>query len=438
MLRRLPTRTARQAAALVALLTVPTADARADGARTVAKATSAAATFAAREPDGGGFRVLPENAPLDAGDLLVTLPGASLATVNGAVALKSLADYDGQSPLPTLETAFTLNDPKDADLDVTLDRGRIDLTNTRAEGKAVARVRFWDQAWTITLDSPGTRVAFELSARWPAGTRFRPGDPPPGEKPPAPVASLVLLVLKGSATAELGGFALGLSAPPGPALVEWDSETGARPEPLKLDKLPEWADPEAAPSEDGRKAAAAVEKFRRARAETPSAAVAAFLASADPAEQRVALVTLGALDDLPGLVRVLGGAKTREEWDFGITVVRHWLGRAAGNDRRLYEALTSPAQGYSPAHARIILQLLLGFGPDDLKLPETYELLVLYLAHDRAAVRNLAAWHLVRLVPAGQGIGYKPGGTKEEAAAAQKAWRKLIPAGQLPPAPKKG
>src|SRR5690606_11420341 len=98
--------------------------------------------------------------------------------------------------------------------------------------------------------------------------------------------------------------------PPGPALVEWDSVGGARPQPLRQDKLPAWSDPGAALSEDGRRAAAAVEKFRRARAENAPVAVARFLASADPAEQRVALVTLGATDDLGGLVKQLSEAKT--------------------------------------------------------------------------------------------------------------------------------
>ena len=434
MFRRSLDRNTRQAAAIaIVLLAAGVTPARPPAAT----ATSPAATFAAREPGADAFRVLPANASLNTGDLLVTLPGAALTSANGAVALKSLADYDGKSPLPALETAFTLNDPKDADLDVTLDRGRIDLTNAKAEGKAVARVRFWDQVWTVTLDGPGSRVAFELCGRWPAGSRFRAGDPPPGEKPAVPVATLVMLVLKGSATAELGGFALGLSAPPGPALVEWDSVHGVRPEPLKLEKLPDWADPEVGLTEDGKKAVAAVEAFRKARADNPAGAVDRFLVSADPAERRVALVTLGATDDLVGLGRELSSPKVADGWDFAVTAARHWLGRSPGNDRKLYAALTSPVQGYSPAHAGIVLQLLHGFGPDDLKQPEAYELLVGYLGHDRAAVRNLAAWHLARLVPAGKGIAFRPGCPKAEAEAALREWRKLIPPGQLPPAPKK-
>lgn len=396
------------------------------------KVTSAAGSFSARSPDSTGFRVLPGGAELITGDLLVLLPGATLESANKAVGLKCLADYDGKSPLPVLDTALTLNVPKGADLDLTLDRGRVDLTNTKTDGAAVVKVRFWEATWTVTLDTPGTRVAVELCGRWPAGSRFKPDD-----KDAEPVASLVLLVLKGSAAADVGGVTLGLREPPGPAQVEWDSETGARPQPLKLEKLPDWADPEAALSADGKKVAAAVEKFRQARAENATAARRSFLDSADPVEQRVALVTLGATDDLEGLGRVLSGAKTPEQWEFGITILRHWLGRCPGNDQKLYAQLTSPAGGYTPVHARIIMQLLLGFSPDDLRRPETYEVLIEYLDHDLPAVRNLAAWHLVRLVPQGKSIAYKPGGTKAECEAAYKAWKKLVPAGQLPPEPKK-
>jgi hypothetical protein len=402
-----------------------------------ARATSPAGSLSARRSEADGFNVLTENADLSTGGLLLLLPGATLESKNKAVGLKSLADYDGTSPLPILETALTLNEPKDADLDLTLDRGRIDLTNTKAGGAAVARVRFWDQSWKVTLDSPGTRVAVELCGRWPAGARFKPATK--GTDPlPVPVASLVLLVTNGSAAVDVGGVTLGLKSPPGPALVEWDSIGGARPEQLKLEKLPAWADPDTALSDAGKKSAAAVERFREARAANPTEAVRTFLASTDPLDRRVALVTLGATDDLAGLARILNGAKTDEEWNFGPTILRHWLGRCPGQDQKFYDLLISPATGYSPAHARIIMQLLFGFAPDDLRRPETFEVLIDYLTHDQAAIRNLAAWHLVRLVPQGKSIAFKPGGTKEDCAAAYQAWKKLVPTGHLPPAaPKK-
>jgi len=394
----------------------------------VGKSKSAAAAFAAR-PAGAEYKVLPANPDLHAGDLLLTLPGASFDSANGAVAVKSLADYDGKSPLPALETAFMLHEAKDADLELTLDRGRVDLTCLKDAAKV--RVKFWDQTWVIGLDGKGTRVALELCGRWPAGARFKLG------VKAEPAASLVMLVVGGSASLDIGGFTLGVKAPPGPALVEWDSLAGARPQPQKLEKLPDWAEPEAALSEEGKKTAAAIEKFRAARAANAAAAVQGFLDSNDPIEQRIALITLGATDDLEPLGKSLSTARTAEHWDFGITIARHWLGRQPGHDQKLYAILTSATQGYSPAHAKTILQLLFGFSPDDLKQPETFEVLIEYLKHEQRAVRNLAAWHLVRLAPPGKTVGFKPNGTPEEYDAAYKAWKKLVPSGTLPQSAKK-
>jgi hypothetical protein len=417
----------------VALLMLPGLAAAQAPARTVvATSNSPAATFSARTSDDKPFQVLPDKAPLYAGDLLVSLPGGRLTTKNMAVTVKALSDFDGRSPLPILETALKLVESKDTDLDLTLDRGRIDITNVKPEGAATVRVRFRDQVWIITLDSPGTRVTMESCGRWPAGTRFRVLDESADlSKTPAPVATIVLLVLEGTASVAMGGITLGLKAPPGPAELRWNSLTGARPQPLKLEKLPDWADTDAVPSEEARKAAEAVEKFRQARAADPEKALDTFLASANPAEQRVALVALGAQDELARVGKALAEAQSMEQWDFGITVLRHWLGRSRGQDQKLYSTLMN-ARGFSAPQARIATQLLFGFSEEDLGQPETYEVLIDYLLHEKAGIRNLAAWHLVRLVPKGKEIPYRPNGTLEEAQKAHDAWKKLVPSGRLP------
>lgn len=398
---------------------------------TVGKATSLSGSFSARQPGANAFDVLATDAELYSGDLLVALPGATLSSKNGAVGVKSFADFDAHSPLPILETALILDEATDCDLAFTLDRGRVDVTNAKAVGAAIVRVRFWDQTWTLTLDAPGTRVALELIGRWPAGARFRPVDPARPGAPQHPVASLVVLVLKGSPSIGIGEFTLGMRAPPGPALIEWDSLAGARPEPKRLDKAPVWADPDANTTPQSAKVAEAIEKFRIARAKDSAAAIRSFLESADPVEQRVALISLGAHDNLEQLARELSEAKTLEEWDFGITVLRHWLGRCAGQDQKLYQSLLG--RGYDPASARIVLQLLFGFSRDDAMQPETYDVLIEYLRHERPAIRNLAAWHLVRLVPQGKSIAFKPNGTKTDAEKCYSAWRQLVPIGQVPP-----
>ncbi len=400
----------------------------------VARTTSPAATFAARPSAEAVYRVLPAGADLAAGETLVALPGASLEAKGGSVAVTCLADYDGRSPLPILETAVVLNEAKEVDFDLTLDRGRIDVANTKAEGKALVRVRFAGESWVIGLDAPGSRVALELCGRWPAGARFKPpaADAPATPTPAdGPTAALVLLVLKGTADVNVGGFTVGLRAPPGPALVRWDNVAGARPQPQKLDALPDWADPAAALSADGRKVRDAVEKFRDRRAADPVAAVDALLASADPVEQRVGLVTLGATDDLPRLGKELAAARTPEAWDFGVTVLRHWLGRGPGQDTRLYDAFRSEG-GFTPAQARTAVQLLIGYGPDDLKQPETFEVLIDYLAHDKAAVRNLAAWHLARAVAKDKAVPFAPTATPADGEKLQRAWRQVIPTGTVP------
>ncbi|HUR53950.1 MAG TPA: hypothetical protein VMZ71_07455 [Gemmataceae bacterium] len=395
------------------------------------KCTSPAASFAARQTGGTAFDVLKENAELSTGDMLVTLPGATLESKNGAVSVKSLADYDSKSPLPILETALSLNPAGEADLDFTLDRGRVDITNKKAAGAAVVVVRFWDQTWRVSLDTPGTRVALELCGRWPSGTRFKIPEAKEAKPTAAPNASLILLVLSGEARADVGGVTLGLKAPPGPAMLEWDSVSGARPQPQKLDALPPWADPAAGLSDSGKATAAAVEKFRALRALDAANAIDTFLASADAVEQRIGLVTLGAYDDLDRLGQVLAAAKTLEQWDFGVTVVRHWLGRCPNQERKLFEALTA-GKGMTPAQAKTVMQLLFGFAAEDLTQPETFEVLVEYLQHDTAAVRNLAAWHLHRLVPQGKSIPFSPTGDKAAIDKTYQAWKKLLPGGQVP------
>jgi hypothetical protein len=398
----------------------------------IARTTTPAASFVARQAGSREFKTVADKADVHPGDLLVGLPGATLETKTG-VALTTVCDLDARSPVPILDTAVVLNPPGDADLDFTLDRGRADFTNKKPAGPAVVRIRFWDQQWQVTLADPGDRVAVGVSARWPAGTRFRPAAATE-MTPPRPNAALIVLVLRGRAEVKVGGVTYGMRAAPGFALIEWDSTAPGRALPQRLEQTPEWAANEPQ-TDDGKKIAVVCEKYRKARAENLTAAVESLLGSADPLERKIGLVSLGATDDLERLGRVLREAKTLDEWDFGIVVLRHWLGRAPGQDQALYGALQSVG-GMTAAQARTVLQLLLGFTPDDLKRPETYEVLIEYLLSDKSAVRNLAAWHLIRLCPQGKSIKYNPAGSATDAQTVYKEWKKLIPDGQLPKAEK--
>jgi hypothetical protein len=50
-------------------------------------------------------------------------------------------------------------------------------------------------------------------------------------------------------------------------------------------------------------------------------------------------------------------------------------------------------------------------------------------------VRELAHWHLVRLVAQGKDIPYDAAGPEGQRQKAFERWRALIPEGQLPPEP---
>ena len=103
----------------------------------------------------------------------------------------------------------------------------------------------------------------------------------------------------------------------------------------------------------------------------------------------------------------------------------------------MYEFLTGQARLHRWPGTQIIVQLLFGFTPDDAALPETYEVLIEYLMHEKPGIRNLAEWHLVRLVPQGKSIPFKPNGTADDAEKCYAGWKKLIPPGQVPVREKK-
>ena len=359
----------------------------------------------------GKFESLPEKPALKAEQLLILQPDAALTDAAGRVRLTSRADYLGLSPLPVLETAVVLHKADGVVLDVTLDRGRVELQNAGTT-PAVVKLSFARQKWAVTL-AARSKVAVEVVGRWPAGTEFR-AKPAAGYEP---TMSAVLLQVAGTSTVATGTTTFGLGALPGPALVTWTSLEARDPVPTRLDTLPDWADPTHRYPEPfaGRVASmsAAVAKYRALRNEQPGKATDAFLNSASADERRVGLLAAGAEDDLLRLAEGITEAKDAEVWDFGIAVLRHWLGRGPGQEQQFHRFLIDARQ-YSVADAAKLFRLLNGFTPREQTRPELYDVLIEYLRHDRAAFRNLAAWHLVRLAPDAPSIPFKTNGSKSD------------------------
>lgn len=397
----------------------------------VGKHVTATGTLLQREP-GKAWQAVKESGQVSSGDMLVGLPGAAILSKDDAVRLELLSDLEGTSPFPVLEAAVVLHAPVKTDLDFTLDRGRVQVTNRKQKGPVLVRVRFAQELWELTLTDSGAAVGLELYGRWPRGVYFKKDANPPE----APTAELVLIALKGGVDVKYGNKQIALQSPPGPAFFHWNSATGPDAGPQRLEKLPAWAEITAKPSPAAKEKQEHLNKVRqRLASEAPDKVIASLLKSKDAGDRRLAAIALGALDDLPGLADAFNNTEFPDVRENVIMVVRHWLGRGPGQDLQFYNFLIDQRK-YTPAHAEIALRLLHSFGDNDLAKPETYEALIAYLLHERLGIREMARWQLYRLVPAGKDIAYDAAAPEKDRKAAQDKWKKLVPDGKLPEKPK--
>jgi hypothetical protein len=385
-----------------------------------------------REAPGKPWQIVAKDAELHAGDLLLGLPGASLRSKNGKVRLAFRPDMSGHAPLPILETALVLHETND-DLDFTLDRGRVDLIDIAKEGAAKVRLHIRDKAAEVTLKEPGSRLGIEMFGRWPAGAPFTKN----AESKEGPALHVIFLVFHGDVDIKGDRRQFALTAPKGPAMLEWNSVTGIDPTAKHLEALPDWAkEDQVAP--EVREKYAKLNEFRQiAVNKSIQQAVETFLNSDDAAKRRLAVIALGAMDDLRGLADAMLITKHFDVWDNGIIAFRHWIGRGPGQDQKLYNVLINERK-FTPLDAEAIMQLLHGFSEADLRQPETYEGLIDYLGHERLGLRALAYWHLSRLVPAGRELGYSPLDDKDKRQKAIAKWQQLVPRGKVPGSEKPG
>lgn len=399
----------------------------------IGKRISPEGTLFSRTRFGQPWQKVPAEGAVRAGDLLFGLPGATVQSANEQVRLTLLADLDRNSPYPILEAAVILHESPDFDLDFTLDRGRVDVRNLKKEGAARVRIRFHNQKWEATLTEPGTHIALELYGRWPKGVPFTLE---PGPKD-VPAADLVFLVLQGRVDLVHGAVQHALSAPPGPALLHWDNRGQEDEIPEKLDELPAWANKNESTTERAQMVRKLLEEFRAEVLKTSLPKAAETFATSEEANHRaLGVVVMGATDDAEGLYKVFTETKYPDAWDRAVVVLRNLLGRGPGMDQLLYRRLIERRK-VPPERAETILQLLHSFGDDDLAQPEVYRTLVKYLDHEGFAIRGLAHWHLVRLVPAGQKFAFNALDPKPERDKARDEWKKLIESmlarGELPP-----
>ncbi len=390
----------------------------------VATCATGTASLLRREGPDKPWQLVKDDEQIFSGDEILGGVAGAVDSLDGAVRLIVVGDVDGRAPLPILETAFVLHQPKDADLDVTLERGRIRLVNLKKAGAARIKLRVHDVEGVVTLEEPGATLSTEIYGRWPRGVPFRM-QPKPGEEP---AISFTFLAIKGNIDLKGPRREIKLKAPPGLAMLDGDTLADQEAAAGYLQELPVWA-PEhlsdMGSTELGKKKLERMAQFRTLATDKGlDAALDQFLASDNPLERRYAVLLLVAMDNMQRLGEVLRQTTHQDVWDTAIIALRNWIGRGPGQDQKLYKRLTENA-GYAPREAEAVLELLHSFSSEELSHPETYQMLISYLGSERPTLRQLAYWHLYRLMPAGRSIGYDPMAPKEKRDAAIKEWRKL-------------
>ncbi len=361
----------------------------------VGKCVSADGTLLTREADGKDWRPVPQGGPISSRDVLMALPGvrAMVETEPKTVALTLYGGMPRLSPSPVLESQVVLHDSRAYDLDVTLREGRILLRNTRDKAPARVWVRLSGFSWRLTLD-PGARIGFETYGRWPLGAAFSK-DPKPWEEPTRVV---LLLMLKGKAQLETDSHAYELSAPPGPAFMQWDSVQGEAGGPEALKELPPWSDPNVAVPAEGKAVEEVVETYQALQKKTgsPEAALLALLEAAANEKDKpraammgaFAVLGLNALGDTARVAEALADPHSTDVREAAIVALRMWIGANPGRDLEL-DRLLQDQLGYTERQAETVLDLL--HSPFDPEKPATYEALIRLLQHPKLAVRELRA-----------------------------------------------
>jgi len=390
-------------------------------------------------PDNS-WQVTPPELPLSPGDLVVSLPGfpAPIRLTSG-LEIRLLGNLpavnNSAEPSPPdreiLESAIRLHADPELDLDVTLHRGRIVITNQKANGEGRARLRFGDETWDLTLPEPGSAAALELRTYLPAGAPI--DQEHHGEEPNR---GLSLFALRGRVELKVRYDSYSLEPPPGPALFSWNNVGPISRRPQDLKQLPSWAadlldTPNGKPKANHVTEALANLQRRLLGAASVPSALKDSLNHPDVSTRVLAIYGLGAIDALDAVMDAFGNERQfREVRLASMTAIRNWIGRGGDNQQRLFLALEKKYS--SSTAAEIILHLLNGFSQTQLQTPEVYANLIGYLKHPELPVRELAHYQLLLHVPEGKAIAYDPAGARGQRNLAVEEWRKLIPSGSIP------
>ena len=345
-------------------------------------------------------------------DQLMSLPGyASEVWMDNGLHLllrghlREFTPPEAQAMDHLQESVIVLHKPKnkDADVDLTLLRGRFYLLTHNAKDARgiVVRLRFEKKVWDLTLH-PDSEVVIDLFKLRQAGV---------------PLAVLKLFLLRGTAglAAEHDNFPA-LSVP-GTAQFHWDSTNPNAYNPRQISKQdldyatrtlfpkrPILNSTHASGMERALKAVMAPMTVDR----SPLVALQEVLEKPGiekPYEHRLAIYCLGAMDEIREIMNILGKADVPDSPDRKIAIValRRWLDRGPEQSQELFDSKSGTGlltkMSYTRDEAGRIMALLSDPTFEQIFNPKEhyYEDAAQDLASEKVAIAELARWRLANL-----------------------------------------
>jgi pSer/pThr/pTyr-binding forkhead associated (FHA) protein len=403
-----------------------------------------------RQGEAFPWVVLRPEEPVSTAQTLVSLPGYwSLIALDSGVHLTlwgNLPEFSAAPPV--LESVVMLYAPSEkTDLDFTLDRGRVVVTNRKEPAAAAhVRVRFLGESWDLELADDRSEAALQL---WGIPQRATAGA---GRA--APPTFLELFTKGRVRVTTRPGKVLDLGDR---SYVRWLNQDAAPPDRTDLPELPRWwATKPDRKSKDVEKALRSLLDWRdlltgpgpRPGEKKPPAEDAEPLVARvkkqvqdvnDPDNQDVGVFFLAALDEVEPLVDLLGEKDKPNVRGTARYALQTWLSRGGQHADELKRILERRGVG----DADLVVRLMHFYPPEALTRRETYEELAHNLDNGTLAVRDLAFWHLLQLVVGGflpreaAEIAYNPTWDAEKRKAGVERWRQLVASAPLPAAPRR-
>jgi hypothetical protein len=430
-----------------------------------------------RLPNGNWQQISPTKAEVRTGLPLLSLPGfqSKVTLKDDTLQLRLIGVLPEESPSAFLarEALITMHKHDELDLDLTLHRGRILVTN-RQKTPAQIRLRFHNttepdqhEVWDLLLKDKGAEVFIERTTAIPLGEPFYLKPKKPGERK-GPATAVHVVVREGTVELRRNQATYHLRKPPGDARFYWVSTTGVGKE--KLEQLPDYASdkfdmPEPKFPADmkpemkkqildyHKKFLETRQKMKEARKKLTTdllaspdkieAVLKSLMKAKKPdeyAERILAVRCYGAVDRVDRLVDELANKDFIDVRRTAVDTLRRWLSYEWDNDHVVYQVLTDQAL-YMSLEAADLIRMLHGFSATEALAspPVIYDALIGRLNDDKLALRELAGLALyVELPryfsqPVGLDIEYAPNAPEDVRAKAVKAWQKLLKENKLPP-----